>query len=89
MRRKNLACYSPLLLKLFYWTLFSLIKMMHSTSFLNRTGTSDSTYSCCNNTLKIHWLRVKNRSYYLEIELLMNYLEKMLILCKSFPLNKF
>ena len=69
MRRKNPACYSPLLLKLFSWTLFSLIKMIHSTSFLSSTGASDSIYSCSNDTQKIHGLWVKNRSYYLEIEL--------------------
>ena len=53
-RTINPACYILLLLKLFSCTLFSLIKMIHSTSFLNRTGDSDSTYSYCNNTQKIN-----------------------------------
>ena len=62
MRPKNPACYILLLLKLFSCTLFSLIKMIHSTSFLNRTGASDSTYSYFNNIQKIHESWVKNRS---------------------------
>ena len=69
MRLKNPACYSLLLLKLFSCTLSSLIKMIHSTSFLNMTGASDNTYYCSNTTQKFHGLWVKNRSYYLEIGL--------------------
>ena len=47
-----LVTYSSLLLKLFSWTLFSLIKVMHSTSTLNSTGASDSTYTYYDNIQK-------------------------------------
>jgi len=78
MHRNNPPCYSQLFLKLFSWTLFILIQMIHSKSFSNRTGASDTNYSYSNNTQKIHGSWGKNRSY------LKNYLEKMFILCNTF-----
>ena len=83
-----IVIYSPLLLKLFSWTLFSFIKVMRFSSFLNRTGASDSTYTYYDNTQKSKGHGSRSEATW------KNYLEKMwnvkrCILCIGFPLKKF